>query len=83
MTKQESAKEKEQKHLDEVLALIKTKDGQLKKSIKEDRNQARDLNAHFFDHEKLDYDNYSTRTCTSGRAHAPHETESSRRPSSM
>ncbi len=60
MTKQESAKEKEQKHLDEVLGLIKTKEGQLKKSIKEDRNQARDLNAHFFDDVKLDYDNYST-----------------------
>lgn len=60
MTKQASAKEKEQQHLDHVLGLIAAKEKQLKQSIKEDRGQARDLNAHFFDDVKLDYDNYST-----------------------
>lgn len=50
----------EQKHLDWVLGQIKQKERDLKSSIKEVSGEARELNSHFFDDVKLDYDNYST-----------------------
>lgn len=39
---------------------IKEREKSLKKSIKSAEGQARDLNSHFFDDVKLDYDGYST-----------------------
>lgn len=50
----------EQKHLDNIMKQIKEREKSLKKSIKSAEGQARDLNSHFFDDVKLDYDGYST-----------------------
>ncbi|MDH5100908.1 AAA family ATPase [Lactobacillus kefiranofaciens] len=50
----------EQKHLDNVLKQIKEREKSLKKSIKSAEGEARDINSHFFDNVKLDYDGYST-----------------------
>ena len=50
----------EQKHLDNIMKQIKEREKSLKKSIKSAEGQARDLNSHFFDDVKLDYDDYST-----------------------
>lgn len=60
MTESKNEKQFEQEHLDHVLGLIKDKDKKLKKSIKTVEGEARDLNSHFFDDVKLDYDGYST-----------------------
>lgn len=60
MTKEISEKQREQKHLDHVLNLINDKEEELKSSIKSAEGEARDLNSHFFDDVKLDYDGYST-----------------------
>jgi DNA helicase-2/ATP-dependent DNA helicase PcrA len=53
-------KQKEQAHLDHVLALIKKRSKKLSKNIKKVAGEARKLNSHFFDDVKLDYDGYST-----------------------
>lgn len=53
-------KEFEQKHLDNVMGQIKKQEKNLKKSIKSAEGEARELNSHFFDDVKLDYDGYST-----------------------
>lgn len=60
MTKVTDEKQYEQKHLDHILELIKTREKNLEKSIKSVRGEARNLNSHFFDDVKLDYDGYST-----------------------
>lgn len=60
MTKASDEKKYEQEHLDHVLDKIKTKEKELTASIKKVSGEARDLNAHFFDDVKLDYDGYST-----------------------
>lgn len=60
MAEKNKTKQDEQRHLDHVLNLIKDKDQQLRKSIKNVEGEARDLNSHFFDDVKLDYDGYST-----------------------
>ena len=53
-------KEFEQKHLDNIMKQIKDREKSLKKSIKSAEGEARELNSHFFDDVKLDYDGYST-----------------------
>ena len=53
-------KELEQKHLDNIMVQIKAREKSLKKSIKSAEGEARELNSHFFDDVKLDYDGYST-----------------------
>ena len=53
-------KELEQKHLDNIMGQIKAREKSLKKSIKSAEGEARELNSHFFDDVKLDYDGYST-----------------------
>ena len=53
-------KEIEQKHLDNIMEQIKEREKSLKKSIKSAEGEARELNSHFFDDVKLDYDGYST-----------------------
>ncbi|MDE7056249.1 MAG: UvrD-helicase domain-containing protein, partial [Lactobacillus sp.] len=60
MTKEISEKQREQQHLDHVLDLINDKEKKLKSSIKSAEGEARDINSHFFDDVKLDYDGYST-----------------------
>lgn len=60
MTKEISEKQREQQHLDHVLDLINDKEKELKSSIKSAEGEARDINSHFFDDVKLDYDEYST-----------------------
>lgn len=50
----------EQKHLDNIMKQIKEREKSLKKSIKSAEGEARNLNSHFFDDVKLDYDGYST-----------------------
>ena len=60
MTKEISEKQREQQHLDHVLDLINDKEKELKSSIKSAEGEARDINSHFFDDVKLDYDGYST-----------------------
>ncbi len=60
MSNFENEKRYEQAHLDEVLGLIKKKEAKLAGSIKSAEKEARNLNAHFFDDLKLDYDGYST-----------------------
>ena len=50
----------EQKHLDNIMKQIKDREKTLKKSIKSAEGEARELNSHFFDDVKLDYDGYST-----------------------
>ena len=49
-------KELEQKHLDNIMEQIKEREKSLKKSIKSAEGEARELNSHFFDDVKLDYD---------------------------
>lgn len=56
----ESQEKLEQEHLDEILGLIKKKEKSLDKSINSAQSEAQNLNAHFFDDVKLDYDGYST-----------------------
>ena len=56
----ETEQRKEQKHLDEVLGLIKKKESELDHSIEHAQNEAQNINSHFFDDVKLDYDGYST-----------------------
>lgn len=56
----ETEQQKEQKHLDEVLGLIKKKESELDHSIVHAQNEAQNINSHFFDDVKLDYDGYST-----------------------
>ena len=58
MTEASNDKKIEQEHLDYVLDLINTKAKKLRKSIKTVEGEARDLNSHFFDDVKLDYDGY-------------------------
>ena len=53
-------KEFEQKHLDKILKMIRAKKAELSSSIKSAEGEAQDLNSHFFDDVKLDYDGYST-----------------------
>lgn len=60
MTEKTSEEQYEQTHLDYVMGLIKNKEKELKKSIKSAEGEARELNSHFFDDVKLDYDGYST-----------------------
>ncbi len=60
MTKEISEKQREQQHLDHVLDLVNDKEKELKSSIKSAEGEARDINSHFFDDVKLDYDGYST-----------------------
>ncbi len=48
MTKVTDEKQYEQKHLDHILELIKTREKNLEKSIKSVRGEARNLNSHFF-----------------------------------
>ncbi|MDE7049722.1 MAG: AAA family ATPase [Lactobacillus sp.] len=56
----ETEQQKEQKHLDKVLGLIKKKENELDHSIEHAQNEAQNINSHFFDDVKLDYDGYST-----------------------
>ena len=56
----ETEQQKEQKHLDDVLGLIKKKEKELDHSIEHAQNEAQNINSHFFDYVKLDYDGYST-----------------------
>lgn len=56
----ESQEQLEQKHLDKIMGLIKAKEKTLDKSIDHAQSEAQNLNAHFFDDLKLDYDGYST-----------------------
>lgn len=56
----ESQEQLEQKHLDKIMGLIKKKEKALDKSIDSAQNEAQNINAHFFDDVKLDYDGYST-----------------------
>ena len=53
-------REFEQKHLDKILKMIRAKKAELSSSIKSAEGEAQDLNSHFFDDVKLDYDGYST-----------------------
>lgn len=53
-------KQTEQKHLDQILKMIRAKKAELSTSIKSAEGEAKDLNSHFFDDVKLDYDGYST-----------------------
>ncbi|MCT7838140.1 MAG: AAA family ATPase [Lactobacillus iners] len=59
MTKK-SEQQKEQEHLDHVLSLIQDRIKIVEKSISGAQSEAQNLNAHFFDDLKLDYDGYST-----------------------
>ncbi|EFQ50726.1 hypothetical protein HMPREF9218_1209 [Lactobacillus iners LEAF 2062A-h1] len=59
MTKK-SEQQKEQEYLDHVLSLIQDRIKIVEKSISGAQSEAQDLNAHFFDDLKLDYDGYST-----------------------
>ncbi|MBP2058079.1 DNA helicase-2/ATP-dependent DNA helicase PcrA [Lactobacillus colini] len=56
----ESQEQLEQEHLDKILKLIRQKERALDKSIDSAQSEAQNLNAHFFDDVKLDYDGYST-----------------------
>ena len=60
MTKAMNDKEFEQKHLDQILKMIRAKKAELSSSIRSAEGEAQDLNSHFFDDVKLDYDGYST-----------------------
>lgn len=50
----------EQKHLDRILKMVRAKKAELSLSIKSAEGEAKDINSHFFDDVKLDYDGYST-----------------------
>ena len=56
----ESQQELEQKHLDEVMDKIKIKEKSLDKTIDSAQGEARNLNFHYLDDVRLDYDDYST-----------------------
>lgn len=56
----ETEKQKEQKHLDNILGMITKRENELNKSINKAQSEAQNLNSHFFDDLKLDYDGYST-----------------------
>ena len=56
----ESQQELEQKHLDEVMDKIKIKEKSLDKTIDSTQGEARNLNFHYLDDVRLDYDDYST-----------------------
>lgn len=60
MTKATDDKQFEQQHLDYLLKMIKQKKLELTSAIKSAEGEARNLNSHFFDDVKLDYDGYST-----------------------
>lgn len=60
MTNAMNDKQTEQKHLDQILKMIRAKKAELSLSIKSAEGEAKDLNSHFFDDVKLDYDGYST-----------------------
>ena len=66
----ETEQQKEQKHLDDVLGLIKKKEKELDHSIEHAQNEAQNINSHFFDDVKLDYEKHTwnqiedTSTCT-------------------
>ena len=60
MAKKNDDRQYEQAHLDQVMDLINKKETELTKSIKQVQKEARDLNSHFFDDVRLDYDGYST-----------------------
>lgn len=60
MTNAMNDKQTEQKHLDQILKIIRAKKAELSTSIKSAEGEAKDLNSHFFDDVKLDYDGYST-----------------------
>ncbi|MDF7639525.1 RNA polymerase recycling motor HelD [Lactobacillus sp. ESL0791] len=60
MTKTMNEKQYEQEHLDHILDKIKAKKAELKTAIKSAEGEARDLNSHFYDDVKLDFDGYST-----------------------
>lgn len=60
MTNVMNDKQIEQKHLDQILKMIRAKKAELSTSIKSAEGEAKDLNSHFFDDVKLDYDGYST-----------------------
>lgn len=53
-------KQFEQKHLNQIIKLLSEKERELSSSIKSTKAEAKDLNSHFFDDVKLDYDGYST-----------------------
>lgn len=55
-----SEQQKEQEHLDHVISLIQDRIKIVEKSISGAQSEAQDLNAHFFNDLKLDYDGYST-----------------------
>ncbi|QNQ81299.1 RNA polymerase recycling motor HelD [Lactobacillus sp. PV034] len=56
----ESQQELEQQHLDEIMEKIKEKEKSLDKSIDSAQGEARNLNFHYLDDVRLDYDDYST-----------------------
>ncbi|BDR59913.1 DNA helicase [Lactobacillus xylocopicola] len=60
MTKTMDDKQFEQKHLDQILKMIRAKQAELSASIQSAEGEAKNLNSHFFDDVKLDYDGYST-----------------------
>lgn len=60
MTHANDDKKTEQKHLDWILQLIQDREKYLKHAIAAAEGEARNLNSHFFDNVKLDYDGYST-----------------------
>lgn len=53
-------KQFEQKHLNQIIKMLNEKERELSSSIKSAEGEAKDLNSHFFDDVKLDYDGYST-----------------------
>ncbi|WEV51288.1 AAA family ATPase [Lactobacillus sp. ESL0731] len=60
MVKAMDEKQFEQKHLDVILKMIKERRAELTAAIKSAEGEARNLNSHFFDDVRLDYDGYST-----------------------
>lgn len=60
LSKEIDDKKYEQEHLDHVMGMITDREKKLRKSIKTVEGEARELNSHFFDDVKLDYDGYST-----------------------
>lgn len=53
-------KQQEQQHLDEILEILKKREDELDRTIGKTQSEAKNLNKHFFDDLKLDYDGYST-----------------------
>ncbi|RHW49411.1 RNA polymerase recycling motor HelD [Lactobacillus bombicola] len=60
MTNAMDDKEFEQNHLKQILKMIRAKKSELSSSIKSAAGEAKELNSHFYDDVKLDYDGYST-----------------------